>query len=703
MSFFGDDPDSTTATAERPSMTAAERYERKRLKAGARQRKDSAASRELFPLPEVKDPDRKARALSDLAFFLKTYFPARFKLEWGSAHLQAIADFERVIRHGGMKALAMPRGSGKTAITECAAIWAILAGYRRFLMIVGATAQKAKKTLRNITNQFKKRGPLADDFPEVCVPVLALKGVNQRKPLFQGEPVQQTWTKECIVLPNIPGSAAASAIIQIAGLTGAIRGENFDRPDGELARPDLVVIDDPQTDESAKSVTQCQDRLEMIDGAIHGLVGPDEAMATIALITVIRKGDVADTLLDPEESPEWQGQRTKMIEAMPTNMKLWDQWGQVREDGLRKRDGGKAGDEFYLKHRDEMDAGAVLSWPARKGKDLSALLHAMTLRLKNDRKFAAEYQNEPINDKAVDTDLATAEQIRNKLNRVARGVVPSWVETLTAHIDVQMNALYWLVAGWSNGFNGAVIDYGVFPEQQSEYFAYSDVQHTLATAFDEPMGLEGRIFAGLGKVVSLIGGREWPGEVKGSVHRLRRILIDEGWQKATVYRFCRQSPHAAILMPSKGKGVTSTMKPIDEWTIRDGDRRAQNCIVYAADTKSPARHVLFDSNVWKSFTQHRLATAAGDRGSMTLFGDNDRTHRMLADHLTSEIRKDPEWKGRKVWQWEKLPGRDNHFLDNLVGAAVAASIEGVSVVPREEQLKSKPKRRASVWYPDHQE
>lgn len=702
MGFFGGDDSAATATAERP-LTAAERYDRHRRKAGERRRKESAAGRELYPLPAVKNPERRARALADLEFFLSTYFPERFFLKWSAEHRTAIADLQRVILEGGKKCLAMPRGSGKTAIAECAALWAIFRGSRRFALLVCATADMAKKILKKILTILNSNPLLMEDFPEIVAPIKALNGTNQRKPLYQGERVAMTFTKETIVFPEIPGSLAASAIIQTFGLTGSIRGSTHERPDGSVARPDFAMVDDPQNDKSAKSPTQCETRLELINGAVLGSAGPTERIAAVALVTVIKRGDLADRLLDPKESPEWQGQRTKMVYAFPTNLKLWIEYGQVRADGFRRKDGGAAGNAFYLQHREEMDAGCVLGWPERVVQgDVSGVQTALNIWLEKPKVFAAEYQNEPL-DESQKSDLVTAEQIRNKLSRIARGIVPAWVEVLTAHIDVQMNALYWLVAGWANGFTGTVIDYGCFPDQETDYFAHADIKHKLSEAFEESMGLEGRIYAGLEQVVAKIGGREWPGELPGTSHRLRRILIDSGWQKKTVFRFCRQSPHAPILMPSKGKGITAVMKPMDEWKVPAPNRIGQDCVIYVPTVQNPARWVLFDSNAWKSFCQHRFSTAAGDRGAITLFGSNDRTHRMLADHLTSETRKDPKFEGRKVDQWQKIPGRDNHFLDNFVGSAVAASIEGVSVVPREQQPKPKKKRRASVWYPDHQE
>jgi hypothetical protein len=56
-------------------------------------------------------------------------------------------------------------------------------------------------------------------------------------------------------------------------------------------------------------------------------------------------------------------------------------------------------------------------------------------------------------------------------------------------------------------------------------------------------------------------------------------------------------------------------------------------------------------------------------------------HRLLAEHLTSEYRVRTEGRGRTVDEWKLRPERpDNHWLDCLVGCAVAASMDG-AVLP----------------------
>ena len=97
--------------------------------------------------------------------------------------------------------------------------------------------------------------------------------------------------------------------------------------------------------------------------------------------------------------------------------------------------------------------------------------------------------------------------------------------------------------------------------------------------------------------------------------------------------------------------------------------------------KRAVRHVLFDTNFWKSFVHARLAVAMGDRGCLSLFGDAAETHRLFAEHLTAEYRVKTEGRGRTVDEWKMRPERsDNHWLDGLVGCAVAASIQG-AVLP----------------------
>ena len=109
---------------------------------------------------------------------------------------------------------------------------------------------------------------------------------------------------------------------------------------------------------------------------------------------------------------------------------------------------------------------------------------------------------------------------------------------------------------------------------------------------------------------------------------------------------------------------------------------------------SEFRHVAFDANFWKTFVHARLATSAGDRGAMALFGKKPEHHRLFAEHVAdSESYVVTEGHGRSVHEWRPKPSKpDNHWLDCLVGCAVAASMLGVPVPGQEAKPGWKRKR-----------
>jgi phage terminase large subunit GpA-like protein len=162
--------------------------------------------------------------------------------------------------------------------------------------------------------------------------------------------------------------------------------------------------------------------------------------------------------------------------------------------------------------------------------------------------------------------------------------------------------------------------------------------------------------------------------------RIERCLIDANWGSSTdvVYQFCRQSAHAGIVMPSHGRFVGASSQPFSEYKRRPGDRIGHNWRMPNVAGKRAVRHVVYDTNFWKTFVHARLAVPMGDRGCLSLFGESADQHRLFAEHITSEYRVKTEGRGRTVDEWKMRPERgDNHWLDCLVGCAAAASIQGV--------------------------
>lgn len=682
---------------ERREIAAAssDPYEAVKNRAQQRQREIAAASRDIGPLPPVVDPERKDRASKDFQFFCQQYFPESFYLPWSKDHLRVIAKIEQAILRGGLFALAMPRGSGKTVLTECSALWALLFGHRQFVCLIGSDEGHAANMLESIKTELECSDLLLADFPEVCYPIRKLEGIYQRRLLYKGESIRMEFTARQITLPNIAESKAAGAVVTVTGITGRIRGLNFKRPDGRVVRPSLVIIDDPQTDESARSPAQCAVREATLSGAVLGLAGPGQKISGIMPCTVIQPGDLADRLLNRDLHPQWQGERTKMVYSFPTNAKLWEEYAEVLNASLKADRGIEDATEFYRQHREEMDFGADVAWPERFNHDeLSGIQHAMNLKIQKEESFFAEYQNDPLPDKLDEEATLSAEQIMSKLNRIPRGTVPVGASHLTAFIDVQGELLYWLVCGWTDDFSGFVVDYGAYPDQQRAYFQLREAHPTLAKAA-AGTGLEGSIYAGLENLTNQLLGGEWSRE-GGATLRIERCLIDANWGTSTdvVYQFCRQSKHAALLLPSHGRFIGASSVPMTDHKKRPGERVGLNWLIPNVIGKRAIRHVLFDTNYWKSFIHSRLAVAMGDRGCLSLFGSDPHRHRMLAEHLTAEYRVRTTGRGRTVDEWKIRPEHpDNHLLDCLVGCAVAASMQGVSLLetkPVTERKKAIP-------------
>ena len=679
------------APAKPPVAATAHDAERDRLRNLAAAR--SLAGRDVGPLPPVANPARRAAAAGSFELFCRSYLSAVFYLGWSPDHRKAIERIETAVRRGGLFGFAMPRGSGKTSMVEAACLWALLYGQRQFVVFIGSDADAARQRLDSIKSAIESNDALGEDFPEVCHPVRRLEGIHNRQAgqLLDGQRTHVSWTADELVLPTVAGSVASGAVMRAVGITGGIRGMKASRPhDGRSVRPDLVVPDDPQTDESARSPSQSAQRVRTLSGAVLGLAGPGKKISGFMPCTVIERGDMADQILDRQAFPAWRGERWKLVYRWPDRWDdLWsEQYRKIRADGLRAGDEGRAGTEFYRANREAMDAGGEVAWSARHNPDeLSALQHAANLRFDlGDATFFAEHQNEPLDPSAGDEEALTAAQVAGKTNGRGRGEVPAEVTRVTAFVDVQKAALFWGVCGWEDDFTGYVLDYGVFPEQGRDYFALREVKRTLAVVL-KTKSLEAAIYGGLERLVGDLCSRRWRKD-DGTEMPVERLLVDANWGESTdvIYKFCRESPHAAVLAPSHGMFVGATSRPFREYRKKRGDRLGDGWRMPAPAGRRSTRYVLFDANAWKSFAAARLAVPIGGPGALSLFGDDPQTHKMFADHLTAERPEKVTAKGRTVAEWKVASTRagrpDNHLLDVLVGNCVAASVQGVSLEER---------------------
>lgn len=640
----------------------------------------SAAGRELGTLPPVADPWRKARATSDLEFFYRTYFPATFTLPFSEDHRTVIAAIKATVLHGGLNAIAMPRGSGKTTLCELGALWSILGGHRHYVFVIGADDGASETVLSSIKTELATNALLLADWPEVCYPVVAMEGITQRAngQTYQGQRTAIVWARNKLVFPTVPGSKASGSIIQTGGMTGSrTRGPRHKTEHGQTLRPDLALIDDPQTDQSARSPEQVEKREQIITRSILGMAGPGKKMSVFCACTVIQPEDLADRLLSPSIHPEWQGQRTKLCYQEPTDETLWAQYAELRRQGMESGDRGVMATEFYREHQEAMDAGAKPAWPERFNEDeLSAIQHIMNLKIDNPLAYASEYQNDPVPDQKT-AGAMRRDQVLAKLNGEKRGVVPPASECLAAMIDVHDDLLYWAVCAWTMDFSGAVIDYGTLPEQGESYFALRDAKRTLKQiAPPEAKSKQAAILAGLVNLGSSLLARKYMRPDKTTM-QVGCLLIDAGYMPKIVDQALTQialvRPHVAFA--SRGHAIKAAGRPMTEWKYKPGDRRGHYFGVFRRDQ---FRHRVFDMDVnqWKSRLRDGIAAAPGDPCSIGIYGASPVGHRLFADHLAAEYPTETQGRGRRVEEWGLRPAMDNHWMDCMVGCMVGGSFLG---------------------------
>lgn len=686
-------------------------YERRKERARRDQAEQSATGRDIGPLPPIppKALIIKDRCRDDLKSFLEFFLRPIFRLAWSEAHLEAIKTLEQVFLTGGQFAYAMPRGNGKTSLCIGATLWAMMYGHRRFIVPVCATGPKAEQMLESIKTIIETNSRLAKVFPEVCYPIAKLEGINNRVggQVLNGERTRLKWTGKRLVLPTVADSAASGVIVHAAGLMGSVRGlsqasaddtadtdEDFwdtidldaafepeVSEDGGMIRPDASILDDPQTDESAKNPEQTRKRMQVIEKAILNLAGPDKKIAVACPCTVILPDDLADRLLDRERYPEWRGRRTKLLTEMPNEdaMKLWGDYREIRKESLREHEDIRLATEFYRKNHAAMRAGAVASWPERyESEHIDAIQYAMDKWCRSEEAFFAEYQNDPREEEESGIESLKAKDLLERCDGSSRGDVPEWSEMLTAFVDVQQDVLPWMVVAWGKELRGHIVDYGAWPEQRRKYYTLRELSPTLREATAEPT-VEGAIAAGLDALVADL--------IVDYGSGLRWIGVDANWAISTEIVYSTARRHREV-MPFHGRFFGATSIPLAQLKRNPGDKQG---LFWRTKLEGRVRTIVADTNNWKTKILKRLKEPMESGRGIDWFGSKPFDHEMLCDQLSAEYSVHVTAKGKKADEWKNRPGRDNHWWDCLVGCAVGASLAGMSLAGEAEKPRRKRK------------
>jgi hypothetical protein len=551
-------------------------------------------------------------------------------------------------------------------------------------MQIGGTAELAQATVEFCRQQIMENDRLHVHYPHITTYARATGG-KAISALYQlrsdGKSSGLRWSKDTLVLPEVLDTKkkpypSNGAILEARGITGAIRGRWKDMKTGRVLRPDFVILDDPQTRESAESVSQCDQRERTITGDVLGLAGPRKRIAAVMPCTIIRKGDLADRFLDHSKHPEWQGETCSLVHKWPNAQDaLWKRYAEIYREETSEGRGFKAATVFYEQNRKAMDEGAEVSWEHRvRDGEISALQTAENLLIEMGLQFWAECQNEPRSSVGAQYELTADVVARHVLKGFPRLHLPQFAQTFGGMVDVNRLGLHWCVAGFGQDMTGHAPAYGRWP--QSGELWPKDAPELIRKQ---------SIYRGLKALCDAIAETHF---VRGDQPvKLGLILIDRGYEPDVVHKFCAAAAYPFRVLPSRGYAAHRY------WVKKSSlvGRPLEGCHITRGDS---GQFVAFNADLWRETSQRAFLGDAGEPGGFTLYEPAkqlDKYHMPFAEQVVAEklVNKFETEMGPR-WEWVQVPGSTWDWGDALTGCFVAGAVCGLSA----SGIQTPPPRRA---------
>ena len=654
-----------------------------------RKRTMRAADRDVL-IPEPADLERREKLEAVLEAWLRFYMPDAFSHNFTPDQLEMAYAIRTAAETGLDQAIAGARGDGKTTITEGVTLYCVLTGLVSFAAIFSATGADAERVLSNIRRQVEENDQLAADYPEACVPVRALEYAPQKAGTqtvsgrlggksFYKHPVRYHWCGGEVIFPNVPGSRCARAIIATRGLDGAVRGLKI-----RNARPDLAVIDDPDTDETAASEEQTAKLERKIERTIAGLAGQEKELARVMLTTLRNRKCVSARYTDSAIKPSWNGRRFKFVKSQPAQPELWEEYISLRQSDQQGGDRyGRRAHRYYLDHREEMEQGAEVSNPNRfdarlcpdgTPRQVSALQRYWDFVADKGIEAAlCELQNDPPEESAPIESGISGRRIQSQVSGYARKIVPPGCKWISCGIDCRKLGLHFVVRAWrpneSGPATGYMIDYGF--------------HETHGTIYGSDEGLDDALVKALHDRREAIEADGYTTE-DGQVVSIGMTLVDAGWRTEAVYRFCREA--GLSFKPAMGFGKSAGCAQANfNSPVRSSPDKKIGFRWFLSRRPSGVWLCCMDADHWKSWEHDRWMTDPTKPGTMLGFGypgerdklsADQKGHFAYAKHLTAEIEIEEVVKGVLKRRW-KSKSDTNHYLDASYMSDVAASMLGV--------------------------
>ena len=642
-----------------------------------------AAERDLqIPLPQ--SIDRRLSAERSAEIWLKTYFPDTFFQPFTADRSRMIQAIVEAAIYGGDKAIAGPRGEGKTRLAMYGGLYLMVTGLSPFVLVIGKNQKKSEGELKTIRERLQQSDLLLADYPEIAVPFRAVGAWSSRARMqtVKGRPTNIEMAVDHLIFPTInvdrlPPSwpteivpASRGQIIGSLGIDGPIRGTNYyDR------RPTLAIIDDIEDREAAASDPIIQKNEEVIEQDISGLGASGRRVSRLMLCTTQNRKSIAYKYTDPKQKPNFRGERFRTLVKKPDRMELVEQYIALRKERSSEDPDAREAYRFWRDNKDEIEAGAIVGNPYSFDQRLHAdgeplelsSLQAYYNKVADfgEKSVATECDNDPPPETGPVGNGITAEMVGSRISGLARRQLPANTIAVTAAIDLGKYLCHWVICAWWKGAGGVVVDYGRAEvagtdTNMDNEASEPEIYKTLLRWRDELLA---------NPLVDATGERR----------QIDFVFVDSGTYTNAAYEFVKQV--GGQFHASKGIGNYKQRKTTSPTCI-PGER-------LHAQFLPPSKIWLYDldADYWKQFVHERFLTPTFDdnnmlrAGSLSLFHpDSGKKHLTYSNHIVAEelVTEFKEGKGSRAY-WNAV-NANNHWLDATAMAAAATEVCKVALI-----------------------
>ncbi|NOZ21953.1 MAG: phage terminase large subunit [Planctomycetes bacterium] len=289
-------------------------------------------------------------AEKNIRFFEETYLRHHFSAPGGRFH----EELDAFLREAGHCVVEAPRGHGKsTKITLSFLLHHMLYKHARHILLISETSDQASRFLQAIRYEMESNTKLIKEF---------------------GPFRTRAWSDRRLI-------TATGACLQVFGEGQKIRGSKF-----REFRPDLIVVDDPESLATTQSAAVRRKRRDWFHKEVLGALDPKGKVVLIG--TAVHHDGLLRRVM---RQGGFRVKQFKAVLAWPRRMKLWAKWEEILRD--YGHGGAKA---FHRRHRREMKEGAEVLWP-RYWDIYRLMLRRFEM---GSVAFAAEFQNEPVDPEA---------------------------------------------------------------------------------------------------------------------------------------------------------------------------------------------------------------------------------------------------------------------------------------------------------------